>query len=230
MAQPDPTVSAKRTEPFSIKDCALVAMATGKKARLLQEFRSELADIDTASIYHHFWGGLLQSRFDEREYNNDFAAWVQHGIHDIVLAERLSALAPNSFSDLETLRREIIELIDIRLDEVEHLFWTRATQQFEFVRSQIVVFDTKRQLRQPGELVSVMTKLSISSIFYHFIDARRRTSDGRDDFSDWLTAFGDEFISLQEELAGIDPYFGTLSELRDRLAQVFTSYFQGAEQ
>lgn len=230
MAHPDPTVSAVRTEPFSIKDCALVALATGKKARLLQEFRSELADIDTASIYHHFWGGLLQSRFEEREYNNDFAAWVRHGIHDAVLAERLSALAPTSFSDLEALRQEIIELIDMRLDEVEHLFWTRATKQFEFVHSQIVVFDTERQLRQPEELVSAMMKLSISSIFYHFIDARRRTSDGRDDFSDWLTAFGDEFSPLQEQLAGIDPYFGTLSELRDRLAQVFSSHFQGAAQ
>lgn len=230
MAQPDPTESAKRTEPFSIKDCALLALATGKKARLLQEFRSELADIDAASIYHHFWGGLLQARFEEREYNNDFAAWVRHSIHDTVLAERLSALDPSGFSDLDALRQEIIELIDIRMDEIEHLFWTRATQQFEFVCSQIVVFGTERQLRQPVELVSATMELSVSSIFYHFIDARRRTPDGRDDFSDWLTTFGDEFTPLQEKLASIDPYFGSLSELRDRLAQVFSSYFQEAAQ
>jgi hypothetical protein len=226
MAQSNPAASVKPAQPFSIKDCALVALATGKKARLLQEFRSELVDIDAASIYHHFWGGLLQSRFDEREYNNDFAAWVRHGIHDSVLAERLSALAPGRFSDLEALRQEIIELIDMRLDEIEHLFWTRATQQFEFVCSQIVVFDTEKQLRHPSELASVMTKLSISSVFYHFIDARRRTNDGRDDFSDWLDTFGDEFTPLQDELANIDPYFGSLSELRDRLAGVLTSHFQ----
>ena len=64
MAQADPTELGKRTEPFSIKDCALVAMATGKKARQLQEFRSELTDIDATSIYHHFWGGLLQPHFE----------------------------------------------------------------------------------------------------------------------------------------------------------------------
>lgn len=226
MSHIDVTESDKQTKPFYIKDCALVALATGKKARLLQEFRHELRNISTMSIYHHFWGGLLQPRFEEREYNNDFAAWVRHGIHDAVLAERLSALAPNSFSDLEALRQEIIELIDIRLDEVEYLFWTRATQQFEFVCSQIVVFDTERQLRQPAELAPAMMNLSISSIFYHFIDARRRTADGRDDFSDWLISFGDKFNGLREQLTSIDPYFGSLSELRNRLAHVFTSYFQ----
>ena len=31
--------------PFFIKDCALVALATGKRARMLQEFRNELIDI-----------------------------------------------------------------------------------------------------------------------------------------------------------------------------------------
>ena len=211
---------------FSIKDCALVALATGKKARLLQEFRTHLVTIDAASIYHHFWGGLLQPRFEEREYNNDFAAWIRHGIHDAVLAERLAALAPTSFPDLEALRREIIELIDTRLDEMEHLIWARATGQFEFICSQIVVFDTGRQLGKPAELASAMSNLTTSSIFYHFIDARRRTSDSRDDFSDWLTGFGNEFISLQEQLACIDPYFSSLSELREELALLFTAYFQ----
>jgi hypothetical protein len=81
MSQSDPTASAKRTEPFYIKDCALIALATGKKARLLQEFRNELADIDTASIYHHLWGGLQQPRFEEREYLT-LMVTLLHGAQD----------------------------------------------------------------------------------------------------------------------------------------------------
>lgn len=223
--------NSKKTDPavpsFAIKDCALVALATGRTARLLQEFRHEIADIDSASLYHHFWGGLLQARFEEREYNNDFASWVRHGIHDAVLAERLAALTPTGFADLNALRREIIELIDTRLDESEVLFWTRATQQFEFIRSQIVVFDTQQQLQQPAELAIATANMSSSSIFYHFIDARNRTEDKRDDFSDWLAGFGEEHSLLQKQLEGIDPYFGSLSELREQLAGVFTAYFQG---
>ncbi|MCX4187692.1 DUF5752 family protein [Methylophaga sp. OBS4] len=222
------SLSPDHRAPFSIKDCALLTLATGKKARLLQELRRELADIETASIYHHFWGGLLQSHFSEREYNNDFAEWVRHGIHDGVLAEQLSALDPTNFSSLDALRWEIIELIDARFDEVEHLLWTRATQQFEFVKSQIVVFDTERQFKHPKDLASAMMELSLGSIFYHFIDARRRTPDGGDDFSDWLTTFGGEFAPLQEQIASVDPYFDSLSQLRQRLAHVLVSYFQEA--
>ena len=210
---------------FSIKDCALVALATGKKTRQLQEFAKDLAAIDAASIYHHFWGGLLQPRFEEREYNNDFASWVRHGIHDGVLAEQLAALDPTTFPDIELLRQEIIDLIDTRLDEAEYLAWTRATRQFEFIRSQIVVFDTGKQLQKPETLAREMASLSTSSIFYHFIDARRRTSDGYDDFTDWLALFGEEFKTLREQLIGIDPYFSSLSELRVQLVQLFAAHF-----
>jgi len=227
--QSGPGESSGIAEPFSIKDCALVAMATGKKARQLQEFRDALADIDAASIYHHFWGGLLQPRFEEREYNNDFAAWVRHSLHDAVLAERLAALDPIDFPDLNLLREAMMDLIDNRVDEMEELLWTRATQQFEFIRSQIVVFDTSQHLQRPEELAEVITELSTSSIFYHFIDARRRTEGRHDDFSDWLSAFGDEYSLLCEQLSGMDPYFGNLGELREQLVLLFRSHFGEAE-
>lgn len=233
MAVPD-TASANQEDaidrpgPFYIKDCALIALATGRRARLLQEFRSELAGIDESSIYHHYWGSLLQARFEEREFNNDFASWIRHGIHDAILAERLAALDPTDFSDLESLRQEIIELIDMRLDECEGLLWMRATQQFEFIRSQIIVFDTTRCLQQPAELATAIEQFSTSSIFYHFIDARRRTEHRCDDFSDWLAGFGEEFVLLRRHMAGIDPYFGNLTELRIQLTQLFQTYFQGA--
>lgn len=228
MAEAGSNGASSETRTFAIRDCALVALATGYKARILQEFRNQLAEITTASIYHHFWGGLLQPRFEEREYKNDFAAWVRHGIHDAVLAERLSALSPTSFVSLDALRQQMIDIIDARLDEVEYLSWTRATQQFEFVRSQIVVFDTAKQLQAPADLTRTIADLSIGSIFYHFIDARRRTPDSRDDFSTWLAPFGVAYADLTARFAAIDPYFGSLSELRERIAQACVLHFGSA--
>lgn len=227
MAEPGSASTQLNPTVFSIKDCALIALATGKKVAMLKEFRNQLATIDAACVYHHFWGGLLQPRFEEREYNNDFAAWARHGLHDAALSERLAALDPTDFADLEALRGSIIDLIDARLDEVEYLSWARATQQFEFIRSQIVVFDTQKRLQRPADLVETSATLSTSSVFYHFIDARRRTDDGCDDFSNWLSTHGEAFTPLREQLAAVDPYFGSLSELRDQLAQLFTDYFSG---
>ena len=224
-AQPSTEASNGRAQatPFRIKDCALLVQATGRKARFLQELRNHLADVVPASIYHHFWGSLLQPRFEEREFNNDFASWVAHGVHDHVLAERLAALDPIEFADLEALRSELLELIDSRLEEVEHLAWAHATDSFEFACAQIVVFDTKRRLETPDDLVACLPELSTSSIFYHFIDARSRTPDALDDFSEWLAGFGAAQEARIEALAGVDPFFGTLSELRERLTRLLAT-------
>ena len=50
-------------EPFIVKDCALIAIATGIRAQNLRELRDRLRDIDLNCVYYHFWGGLLRPRF-----------------------------------------------------------------------------------------------------------------------------------------------------------------------
>lgn len=210
---------------FEIKDCALIAVATGHRAINLKELRDNLNSISPDSIYYHFWGGLLQPRFEEREYNNDFAAWVWHGMHDGTLAERLAVIDPTDFADLEDLRQELLEIIEERLDERDYLSWLRASSRFEFIRSQIVIFDTRKRADKPQQLAELLPNLSTGSIFYHFIDARRRLDNHGDDFSFWLSGFGEECSELCRLLADIDPYFGSLHQLRDRLKKIFAEYF-----
>jgi len=222
---PDPPNNSKE---FSLKDCVLIAIATGKRAGNLKEFRDNIINISTDCIYYHFWGGLLQPRFEEREYNNDFAGWVRHALHDTKLAEELSMLDPTSAADLEQLRMGLLEYIEDRLEESEYLQWARADLQFEFIRSQIVVFDTHTRVSTPKELADAVPNMSPSSVFYHFIDARRRMPDRCDDFRTWLVAFGKEVEPLIARLAAIDPYYYTLSELRTELAKAFQLHFQGS--
>jgi hypothetical protein len=214
--------------PFAIKDCALIAIATGKRALTLKELHDTLLEIDHDSIYHHMWGGLLEPRFEEREFNNDFAAWARHGLHDGVLAERLALVDPTMVGGLEELRQELVEIIEERLDESEYLPWARATQPFEFVRSQIVVFDTHQRADRVEELARMIPQLSPSAIFYHFIDARRRLPERCSDFALWLTSFDGEYDDLRRRLAAVDPYFRTLTELRQEIAEIFAVHFEEA--
>ncbi|MCF8055957.1 MAG: DUF5752 family protein [Desulfocapsa sp.] len=210
---------------FGIKDCALIAIATSKRAFNLKELRVTLEQISLDSVYYHFWGGLLQPRFEEREYNNDFAAWAWHGLHDAPLAERLAVVDPRLFSNLEDLRQELLEIVEERMDEKESISYILATSRFEFIRSQIVIFDTLKRATKPEELSACMPNLSTGSIFYHFIDARRRLENHNDDFSQWLTSYGDHYQDLCQQLGAIDPYFGTLGQIKNQLTDVFTAYF-----
>lgn len=212
---------------FALKDCALIAISTGKSAANLAEFRDRIAGIGAQSLYYHFWSGLLQPRFEEREYNNDFAGWARHSLHDSILAEQLAMLDPSTISDMEQLRESLLEYVDQRLEDSEYLHWARADHDFEFIRSQIVVFDTHVRAANPRELSVLVHTMSPSSIFYHFIDARRRTADKIDDFRACLRDCGEEFSPLVKMLAEIDPYFSTLVELRGEVARAFEKFFKG---
>ena len=175
-----------KVEPVFVKDCALVTLATGKKAQNLKEMREHLLNIHLGSVYHHFWGALLRPRFDAPEYNNNFAEWVQYALQDNILAERLSVIDPDSFVNLESLRQKLIEVIEQMLDSIEMVSWAKPDMQFHFVRSQMVVFGCDGKIEEPEELVGAVPKMSVGSIFYHFIDARRRSPETMDDFRTWV--------------------------------------------
>jgi len=156
---------------------------------------------------------------------NDFAEWVHRALQDNILAERLSVIDPDPFMNLESLRQELLEVIEQRLDEIETVTWAKPDMQFHFVRSQMVVFDTRGKIDQPEELVEAVPKMSVGSIFYHFIDARRRSPEIMDDFRTWLRSCGNGYEDLCSQVAAVDPYFGSLVELRRQLTDLFAKCF-----
>ena len=131
---------------------------------------------------------------------------------------------------MEALRQILIDIIDERLYESEMVPWAKRDRQFYFKRSQIVVFDTKKRIKDPRMLADVVPSMSLGSIFYHFIDAHGRTPEGIDDFSAWLNGFGNRYTALCKEIAAIDPYFTTLYEVRERLGQLMTTYLGSDDQ
>ncbi len=215
------------TPRFHIRDCTLVMLATGKHAQNLKEFRDCLQDVHPDSVYHHFWGRLLQPRFDEPEYNNDFASWANHGLHDKILAERLSVVDPTDSEDIEGLRNEVLEVVEDRLDEKEFIPWASADQQFHFIKSQIIVLDTGVEIDTPDELAEAIKSMTSGSIFYHFIDGRRRNPQHCDDFSDWLNKLGTAYEHTKSQISDIDPYFSSLRWLRHQIIEILSGNGNG---
>lgn len=118
-------------QPFAVLDCALIAIATGQKAHDLRELRDRLITMsDPGIMYYHFWDALLRPRFVDPEYQNDFAAWVWHDLHDRRLAERLSILNPADYRLMDDLRHKMIEVIEERMDEEDFMFYPDADHPF----------------------------------------------------------------------------------------------------
>lgn len=210
------------SQPLVVKDCNLSIIATGEVAESLSELKDILYRIPPTSLYYHFWCGRLRISFVHPEYHNDFAQWAYFGLRDKTLAERLTMIDPTEYNNYEDLRKKVIDVVEERLEELEYRLWTEKEDRFHFLRSIIIVYDTGVTILQPLDLKTIIPKMSPTSIFYHFIDARRRTADGSDDFSLWLASFGDQFKDLIQNIKLIDPYFLSLSEIKQRLVQLFS--------
>lgn len=219
--------SNRPCDPFELRDCALVSQSTGFKAQTLAEFYDSLLRVEAASIYHHFWGRFLAPRFSEPEYNNDFTSWVHRALHEKALAEKLSMVNPTIVGGIENIREEVADRLAEHLDLSEYMPWAKADQRFYFLKSQIVVFDTGRFLHQPTDLLVALPTMSLGSVFYHFIDARRRTDGGSDDFSSWLSGWGEEYSDLRRQLSALDPFFSSLKELRWRVERLLRARLEG---
>jgi len=217
--------SVQNPLPFFVKDCVLSTISTGEHAGNLIEFRDKLLTIHEGCIYHHFWGGHLRPMFIDPEYQNDFAVWAHRALHDNILAERLGIIDPTQFRSQDDLRGAVIEVVENRLDESEEINNLKINAHFYFVRSKIIIFTTPVQINTPLDLIKIVPFMSTHSIFYHFIDARRRSNEEWDDFSLWLQSYGNEFQELISQIRSVDPYFFTLPQLKKELIKVVQKYF-----
>lgn len=207
--------------PFRVKDCALISRMAGiGNAMNLRELLERVGQAPVECLFHHFCETVLRPTFDDPEFHNDFAAWAAHNLRDRVLAERLAIINPYSLDSFEELRNQTVDIIEERLAENQQILWVPADQQFQFMQAVTVVFDTGVELQQPAELLPHLEQMSLGSVYYHFVEARRRTETRVDDFTAWLEDFGDETATLRDELASIDFYFLSLRELQRKLVEV----------
>ena len=214
-------MSEPQNMPFALKDCALISRMVGVDTAMnLRELQERIRTIPVESLFHHFCETVIRPTFDDPEFRNDFAVWAARSIRDRVLGERLGIINPYALNDFEELRTLTLDIVDERLSEVPHIPWAPRGDEFRFMQAVTVVFDTGTELNSPTDLVEQLPHMSVGSVYYHFVEARRRTEDHADDFSAWLVEFGDCTQPLIDAFKQIDFYFLALPELKQALVDV----------
>ncbi|MFZ5980766.1 MAG: DUF5752 family protein [Candidatus Zixiibacteriota bacterium] len=210
--------SEKYNMPFNIKDCTLITRVAGLSTAMnLRELRERIKICPVDSLFHHFCETVIRPTFDDPEFRNDLAVWAVRNIRDRILAERLGIINPYTLDDFEQLRLYVLDILDERLSELTYFPWAPRGEEFRFMQAVTVVFDTGIELKTPEDIVRLLPQMSLSSIYYHFVEARRRTENRTDDFSAWLSGFGDSVKPFLDALHGIDFYFLALPELKQKL-------------
>ncbi len=206
-------------EDFIIQDCTLLSRTSNVPPAInLRELRDRIATCRQNVLYHHFCETPLVPSFDNPDYKNDFAVWALLHASDRVLAERLGIINPYIFTDLERLREEVVEILDERLSEIHTTPSCQDGKEFFFTEAVTVVFDTGLRVTSPENLPEAIGRMSNGSIYYHFLESRRRDPVGIDDFSAWLASFSDQ-ENWCRLLQKVDFFFFSLSELREELVR-----------
>jgi hypothetical protein len=202
-------------------DCAITVMSLGRSALSLRELAEHVAAVPARSLTHHFYETLLRPTFDDPEYRNDFALWAHRDLHDARLAEMFGMIDPLELLDPEEIRRALLDIVEDRLSELQEGPRAAAGREFHFLQSQTVISDTGLLANDPAELGALIPRFTPGSVFYHFVEARKRPPVRRDDFSVWISEFGRAHAALRERLEATDVQLWSLSELRDRVARCF---------
>jgi len=200
---------------FEFKQCVTIIKATGKKAKNLSELRTALAVVSEGSIFHHTYQYLLKGHI--LEYTNDFSQWAGASLEESALAEQLSNIDPYDFGNIETLRKELLQVIDDYLKRFPETRDAMPGDEFFFNETITLVFQAGVRVRNLAEFLMAIKYIDASSLYYHFLDARRRFEGKSNDFSQWF----DEELGkkdLAEKLRFIDPFMHNLEGIRTRIA------------
>src|SRR5207249_1002286 len=141
---------------------------------------------------------------------------------DRVLGEKLGIVDPQDFSDLETLRAEVVSLIDDHLAETRSVPRVMFGQPFYFMQSRVLEIQTGVKVRTLAEFRDALASVDAAVVYLHVVESRGRKGRRRNDFAAWI----DEQLGLRElaaAMARLSPFPFGLEEVRRRLLRLCDS-------
>lgn len=205
--------------PFYFNSASHLHRIGREKAVNLQELVANVRTCPDASIFQHMFQTLEEHHYISEGFSNDFSHWAFAACNEVELAERLAAIDIREFTSITPLRERLVHIIDNYLQKNPRAATRTAMEPFYFMAADLVVVPTPYVGRNLDEFAEGLRKVTVHSIYYHFIDARLRLKLNTSDFSVWL----DQELNLgaaAERLNQIDIYTSTLEGVRRGILRV----------
>ncbi len=208
----------KAKEPFKFYTRLHLTELTGLRAINLSQLAALIRKVPGSSIYHHTHRFLQQHQYLSPEPPNDFAYWVSQILGEEELGEKLASIDTVQYSTIRSLRDKIAATIEdyLKNNRLAKLRFAREGEEFHFIKSVSFVLPTDYTANDLKELLIVIKKITIDSIYFHMFESRLSLERMDNDFSNWIrNSIGDK--ELADEISRLDPYTYTLDGLRNKL-------------
>ena len=199
--------------PFYFNSAAHLIRIGREKATNLSELLEALRLCPDESIFQHTFQTLREHHFIREGFSNDFAHWAFAACNEVGLAERLAGIDVREFTSIAALRQRLVDIVDSYLKQNPRARDRAAFEPFYFSASEIIVIPTPFVARNLVEFADGIRQVSLTSIYFHFIDARLRLKLNSNDFSLWLEHELD-LGRLADRINHIDIYTSTLHDVR----------------
>jgi hypothetical protein len=204
---------------FTFMACSELIQILGMRATDEKLLVDCLAEAPLDSVHYHTHGHLLRHGFVGAPYPNDFATWAAIQVRDRVLGERLAAVSPLDFRDLEEMREELVSIIDDHLTGLPIVPRVVFGEPFDFMQSRVVEVPTGIVAHDLRTLRDALLTLPLSGIYFHLVEARVRRRGQAGDLIGWVRRdLGRP--DLAAAMARIDPHLIGLERLRKELLRL----------
>src|SRR6476660_4272730 len=202
--------------PFYFNSASHLLRIGREKATTLQELLEAIRACPESSIFQHTFQTLAEHHFIREGFSNDFSHWAFAACNEVELAERLAAIDSREFTSISGVRERLVHIIESYLQKNPRAGARAAMEPLYLMAADLVVVPTPYVARTLEEFAECLGKVSVHSIYYHFIDARLRLKLNTNDFSVWLEQELD-LEAAARRLNQIDIYTSTLEGVRQSI-------------
>lgn len=208
-------------DPFLFYSRLHLIELTGIRVSTVPELLKHLRTVPGSCIYHHTHHFIQRHQYLSPEPSNDFAYWVAEFLGERQLGEELTSIDPIRHATIRAIREALISIIENALKGRPRLKNIAAPEgsEFTFLKSVSFVFPTPYSASNIKEFADALSKVSVSSIYYHMFEARLRLERPTNDFSNWLAnSLGEKQVAIK--IAQLDPYTQTAEGLRKTVLKI----------